>query len=95
MTTKIVRIVISQTKDSLALTGQPLEYFATVVDEETVGWNGVPRHDLENTVSAWAHTTERNREETLNRLKAQVDSTAKHKGILRVCWTHDGSVWEL
>lgn len=95
MTTKIIRLVVSQTKEELVSARQPLEFFATIIYEETLGTNGVPRHDLENVVNAWSITEKHQEAETLKSLKRNVRSILKHKGILQVRWTHDNSVWEL
>lgn len=95
MTTKIIRLVISQTKEELVATGAPLEFFATVIYEQTLGDNGVPRGDLENVVTAWAHTVETEEEITLERLKMQIRSVLKHKNVLRVRWMRSGTMWEL
>lgn len=87
--------MISQTREDLVRTGQPLEYFATAIYEETLGTNGVPRKDLENVVSSWSVVADGGEEQTLNRLKAQVSSVARSKNILRVKWVYSGNTWEL
>lgn len=87
--------MISQTREDLVRKGQPLEYFATAIYEKELGFNGVPKEDLENVVTVWSCTTEAEEKQTLHRVMALAGSVAKQKNILKVKWVHSLEEWVL
>ncbi|MDO8594209.1 MAG: hypothetical protein Q7R93_01700 [bacterium] len=91
MKTKIIRLVISQTKDALVEEkGKPLIYYLTIL-KDTSGQ--VPRDDVENTLWIQTDCKPRGKRKSLHRIMAIAMSMLRQKGIVRFTCTETNKIW--